>query len=90
MTNPKVQEIQDELVPLRAKLDQLCAQADAEGFQVKRETTEALLEALNALKVLEDTARLTRNTRLVSSVLVERDRAREAVGINPRRRRRRS
>jgi hypothetical protein len=40
--------------------------------------------------VLEDTARLTRNTRLVSTVLVERDRAREAVGINPRRRRRRS
>lgn len=88
--NPKVQAIHDELAPLRAKLDQLCATAEAEGFQVQRETTEALLDVLTALKTLEEDARLTRNTRLVSEILTERDRAREAVGINPRRRRRRS
>lgn len=90
MTNPKVQEIQDELVPISAKLDQLCAQADAEGIRVQRETTEALLDVLAALKVLENNARLTRNTRLVSTVLTECERARVAVGIQPRRRRRRS
>jgi hypothetical protein len=89
MPNPKVQEIHDELVPLRAKLDQLHAQAEAEGFQVQRETTEALLDILGTLKGLEAEARATNNTRLVSEVVTEVNRAREAVGITPRKRRRR-
>jgi hypothetical protein len=88
VSNSKAQEIQEELVPHRAKLDQLCAQAEAEGFQVQRETTEALLDILGPLKELEAAARATRNTRLVSEVVTEVNRAREAVGITPRRRRR--
>jgi hypothetical protein len=88
MSNPKVQSIQEELDPLRARLDQLCAKADAEGIRVQRETTEALLDELQILTRLEAEARETRNTRIVSAVLTERTRAREAVGMTPPRRRR--
>lgn len=80
--------IEDHLVPIRASLDQLCLQIEDEGVNPLRSTTEALMEQLTSLHILEEEARKTNNTRLIGAVLKERDRTRSALGFAPRKRRR--
>lgn len=80
--------VDEELIPLRTSLDQLSKQIEDEGINVTRHTTEALMEVLKSLTSLEGRARQSRNTRLISSVVKEKDRARAALGLTPRKRRR--
>jgi hypothetical protein len=80
--------IESELLAIRTRLDQLSQKADDEGIHVERATTEALLEELTSLTILEEHAQTTRNTQLISAVRKERDRCREALGFTVRKRRR--
>lgn len=80
--------IDEQLVPIRASLDQLCLQIEEEGVNPKRHTTEALMEQLTSLYILEEEAVKTKNTRIIGAVRKERDRTRSALGFAPRRRRR--
>lgn len=86
-TKAKSRAIEELLVPIRSELDQLGKKAEDEGINVERATTEALLKQLTDLHLLEREARETRNTRTIAAVTKERDRAREGLGLTPRRRR---
>lgn len=84
----RAREIEYSLLPLRASLDQLVKASDDEGFHVTRETTEALTAVLSKLHLLETDARAIEHKRVLGEVLKERARARQALGFEPRRRRR--
>lgn len=85
-TKARAKAIDEALIPIRSRLDQLVKQAEAEKL-IKRETTEALIEELTTLQVLEEEALKLKRTRLVAAVRKERDRAREAMGLTVKRRR---
>lgn len=87
----RAREISESLVPLRSRLDQLSKQVqveESEGQLIQRSTTEALMGVLGSLNTLEEAAREIDHKRVLGEVLKERARARQALGFEPRRRRR--
>lgn len=87
-TKARAKAIEEVLIRIRTKLDQLVPQAEKEGFDITQETTDALVDTLGDLLTLEEEATALQNTRLVGSIRIERDRNREALGLTPKRRRR--
>lgn len=80
--------IRELLIPIRARLDQLVKQAEDEDVNISRDTTEQLLEQLGSLHTLEVEADKLGNKRLLGEVHKERDRARQGLGLLPRKRKR--
>lgn len=80
----RVHDMDERLVPLRAKLDQLIETADNEGVRVTKETTEALMGALSEINRMKEDAAEIGNKRLIEDVEKERRRAREGLGLEPR------
>jgi hypothetical protein len=80
--------IEEDLAPIRAKLDQLVKQAEDEGFHIQRSTTEALLDVLGDLQILEEKAREIDHKRVLDLVVKERGRCRQGLGLESRKRRR--
>jgi uncharacterized Zn finger protein len=89
-TRAKSKAIEDQLDALIPKLDQQAQLAEDEGFNVTRETTEALMATMTSLKILEQEARKIHNTRLLGRISKADLHAREALGLAAKRRHRRA
>lgn len=83
----RTERIEGQLTELTAKLDQQSEQAFTEDIRITRETTEALLLTMEQLMKIRREAEELRNTRLLGRINAQIHLAREALGMEPRRRR---